>query len=1767
MSESCVKQAFWLLISFTLLDLCFAGPRPSHRTPQRRHDPGTWVHNNPILNDQGQQRIHFPSLSDSGVQRIQIPSLSDLDTQRIEIPLLDDGQVTQVKVLRPKSKDVLVVTIEREIGRCVSCACNGHSEDCDESTGRCLNCQDNTAGDHCERCKDGYYGNAALGTCAICPCPLRLESNNFAVGCSDVSGRIRCQCKPGYAGEKCERCAPGYFGRPEEYGGRCQPCNCNGNSCSPTTGVCNYIQDPKDTNPAEECTECDSCAQTLLNELELLDVELERLKAQLDTVNSSSEAYQRLKELEKAITEVKNMVITYTADVEKLRPKVTELEQDVRTLTLDINKLKQEAEKRSDEAEKVVKNVEKTHQKATDLNSQVLDILKKIQELLKQLSNPSLDGTLPSGDADKLLKEAERLVRVMQERSFKPQKDAAEKELDEAKKLLDYIKNNCTKQFNQNQEAANRIRSLLKDYEDKLKELEKALKEANETVKKANEQNTHNAQTLNDQLKRINTLEKEKNNVENDIAMAKQQLKDVEDLLKMLSDSKKEYEELAAELDGAKTKLTNRVNSISQTAALQGLVKDAEDHAALLNKLANELQQAIQNSSGRADVKDALAAVDAYRNITEAIKAAEEAAKKAKEAADKALNDATRGDISKRAKDLKDQGTSLHKDAKQAEKDLKELTNDLKEHQQRLDDAQKKKTQLEKDLRDINNDLNDIQRDDIATMIDIAKRTAQAANASASDTMNKLQDINAEINAIKAQNASGSPDQANINRILDDVDMAVKNLSNSIPSLLDKFTQVEKLSSEIDPNNNISYNIMHIKELIEQARSAANRVPVPMKFTGLEHVELRLPRTLDDLRAYTAMSLLLQRPESEVRGDGRRRRRQGTRDNGNLFVLYLGHKDATKDYLGMALRDNVLYFVYKLDGIIKEIKSMDITLSKPDRIFFDKVDVRRIYEDVQVNLTKLFTTNKPDPEVPSSAQGDALHNLLNLHPSEAVFYVGGYPKDFTPPAPLNYPGYQGCIEFNMFNERLISLYNFKSLGPENVTLQTPCKRYIQPGDGEYLEGTGYIQLQLEKVPTLLSIFQTLETRAKDGIILYIGNENSYYLITLENGYVVLRGRVGDKQLETRRSSRPEDMNGELRVFFDGKTNVTRVRLKTQELVNGPYFYANFDSYFIGGIPSDLRRRYNITVPPLRGYVKELNAGGKTPSQLNKVGVGRSYSSKILALRNAEFSAGGSLDSPPTGFSLDGALTLSLGFKSTEKDGLLLQNKQASKEIGLSMVDGYVVVKYQNRVWRSKKQYQDGEWHYVTVISKDGRLEVRIDEVDEGEDITQSPNLRFLSDKVTLGAGSFTGCISNVYLRRSDALYQPEDLSDFSSTGDVVLDKCTSERQPENMWANRKKDGKEEIKDDRVSGCFLPTPIPHSFHLAGASSSLSYTMPSRALTHRPYFSLDVRTKSAEGLLFYVPAEQEKYHLALYVSKGRIRLSVGRQREIFNREKYNDGKWHTITLSLEKRRFRLVIDGLRAQDGVLNPGESSSIQLSTAVYLGSPPPHTHADLKWKMLPVHGVVGCVRNFRMNGSAMAAPAVNRGVGLCFEGQMESGAYFSGQGAHVIINESFVVSQKFELVFEMRPSNQSGLLLHVGNSDHHLTVFMRKGEVVAQVSNGEEGFSVSVQPNQSLCDGMFHRIAVIQRNNVVEMHVDTEGRYTIGPSLSSPTKDRFPVYVGGVPDDRRLPFLPITESYVGCLQNMVFNRDVVVFEKLSAVFGPVNMRECPANLRVPSPQ
>lgn len=102
-------------------------------------------------------------------------------------------------------------------------------------------------------------------------------------------------------------------------------------------------------------------------------------------------------------------------------------------------------------------------------------------------------------------------------------------------------------------------------------------------------------------------------------------------------------------------------------------------------------------------------------------------------------------------------------------------------------------------------------------------------------------------------------------------------------------------------------------------------------------------------------------------------------------------------------------------------------------------------------------------------------------------------------------------------------------------------------------------------------------------------------------------------------------------------------------------------------------------------------------------------------------------------------------------------------------------------------------------------------------------------------------------------------------------------------------------------------------------------------------------------------------------------MAKEKEIFNREKYNDGKWHTVSgdvitalieftlkhrfaffvcvvadlqvmFSLEKKKFRLVVDGIRAQDGQLTNAELASMQhFVSPVYLGSAPEAFHKELK--------------------------------------------------------------------------------------------------------------------------------------------------------------------------------------------------------------------------------
>uniref|UniRef100_A0A8C2B263 Laminin, beta 2-like n=1 Tax=Cyprinus carpio TaxID=7962 RepID=A0A8C2B263_CYPCA len=149
---------------------------------------------------------------------------------------------------------------------CRQCQCNGHAETCDPETGACYECRDYTAGQLCERCVNGFYGNPILGSgehCRPCPCPGHPDSghSNGASCLTDyASNQILCQCGEGYAGPHCDLCAPGYYGDPKQPGGTCRPCQCNGNidpqdpeSCDPRTGQCLKCLYNTDGHSCSEC--------------------------------------------------------------------------------------------------------------------------------------------------------------------------------------------------------------------------------------------------------------------------------------------------------------------------------------------------------------------------------------------------------------------------------------------------------------------------------------------------------------------------------------------------------------------------------------------------------------------------------------------------------------------------------------------------------------------------------------------------------------------------------------------------------------------------------------------------------------------------------------------------------------------------------------------------------------------------------------------------------------------------------------------------------------------------------------------------------------------------------------------------------------------------------------------------------------------------------------------------------------------------------------------------------------------------------------------------------------------------------------------------------------------------------------------------------------------------------------------------------------------------------------------------------------------------
>uniref|UniRef100_A0A8D3CTX3 Laminin, alpha 3 n=1 Tax=Scophthalmus maximus TaxID=52904 RepID=A0A8D3CTX3_SCOMX len=1532
-------------------------------------------------------------------------------------------------------------------GQCVPCGCNGLSKECDEQTGDCVNCQFNAAGDRCERCKEGYYGNAGDRTCRGCPCPFTW--NNFAMACLDIgSGVVDCLCKRGYSGSRCERCAHGYYGNPLVPGGSCEPCNRGDrivNLCDTVTG------------------DCDGCTFSLLVDSEKMDDGLTRLKQQLWNISLDSGSHSMLNNLEANTFDAKLQVGSHSSAVRHLGPKLEQQEADVNLVGDDLSQLIDESLQSESDLAKVLQNVNGT--KVDYLLPEAESLLTMIQDLMKWLFELRPGGSITLSERVRMMEEAQHIVQEMRERGCSAQRDSAGREQEEAHRALDNIT----------------VHALSQSADSSLREMAELLSSAADGVNRTQSLNRKSRVTLQHlQMKR------ERSALLPVSESTKDLLENITDIFLMLEEIKKQFENHAAQLDGARGELRKKSNDIFQTKARVDVVNKAMEHAEQFNRAAAEFQQVLHNANYSNELLS-VRSKEAHNRVINAIEKAETAANQSREAADQTLKHVTEGGLVDGAEGLKENSTRLQTEAPHIQSDHKMLSHAVNGHKGRVKMQKGKSASLRMGISTVTGDLQTIRGDDTKVLIESAKTAASASNHTVRDLTERLRNISQEVEGMTLTSVG-----ANMGNMLSDVENTLKKFKTAFPVLTTNLQQVEALKRKAPPSANMTESIQRIKDVIEETRNFVNRLSIATTFNGKGHVELRPPRNLEDVKAFTAVDLLLNRHRNNpYEADRRRKQRRDKHRDVDLFVFYLGNKNASGDYIGMAIRDGVLVCVYKLGGVVHEVETSQITTTASvNASDFDRVTFHRVYQDAEVNIIKNFTSQRPTRLAPHRNLPNTMSGVLDLDPDTVVFYVGGYPDDFVPPLELRYSGYRGAMKLSYINDRPVCLFNYKHA--VNMDAKQPHLTIPEVSEvSDYYDGTGYRMAFVKGPAKKKKRFFKFHTNSRetDALLFYIGNEESFFCVFVERGFLVLRGQQAGRELRARSAERVSLSD----KLFTVTAAERFVVYYGRQQISTDHVHTNYMSYYVGGLPAQLRQRHSITAPPLRGCVGHLTADGEVAEYNRTMGVSNGCPVSLLGVRAATLFSALSIDSL---FVRDEQpVRVSLGFRTTDTHGALLrsssQRSSSALDLQLSLDDGYVVFDSNNHKLKSQEGYSDGKWHYLTAVQRPTGLQLSIDNVN----VTQGRSHHVRPVNEHSRSKTFIGCIANLHTRRPERSFIPADLSSFSLNGDVVLGLCGLHISPHTELSPAPVLEKHQ-RHEPPSGSRCARRHAHraEHRLYDEHSWLSYTLPQQDLNYRPHFSLDVKTKSSRGLILHVAGRGVVPLLALYMANGKVKMSLGQNRIIQHKRKSNDGNWHRVKLSVERSTFHLLVDGVRVTDGHLPNNEGSSLELHNPVYLGSDLKST--AMKGHNIPMNSVIGCIRDFKINEEAVGEPGANHKTSPCLDGAAEMGTYFGG--GHLILDNHFTVGPHFVLSFELRPQYLTGLLFHAQSEKASLNVFLMENEVGVKVHDGTGAVSVSVTPRESLCDGKFHVVTVSKQHDVVRLVVDSVSEEKAFPITST---------------------------------------------------------------------
>uniref|UniRef100_A0A8C4EP96 Laminin, alpha 4 n=1 Tax=Dicentrarchus labrax TaxID=13489 RepID=A0A8C4EP96_DICLA len=1005
----------------------------------------------------------------------------------------------------------------------------------------------------------------------------------------------------------------------------------------------------------------------------------------------------------------------------------------------------------------------------------------------------------------------------------------------------------------------------------------------------------------------------------------------------------------------------------------------------------------------------------------------------------------------------------------------------------------------------------------------------------------------------------------------------VENLNFLVPELLDKLKVVE----EKKPVNNVTTNIIRIRELIAQARSVAKKVQVSMKFNGQSSVEVHPHSNLEELKTVTSISLFMRvDPDKDPIED--------------RFILYLGDRNGRKDYMGLAIKNDNLVYVYNLGDEDVEIPLGSKPVSQWPAVF-NYIKVERLGRHGKVFLTIPSQSFTDEQKFIQKGEAPGSDSLFDIDPKDIVFFVGGVPPDVKLPPPLSLAPFVGCIELGSLNNDVISLYNFKETHKMDVVASTPCPRYklafSQSRIASYLfDGTGYALInnieRRSKFGVVTRFDIAVRTVANNGILFLMVNGDKYFLLELKNGFLRLMYDFGfSSGPQIFENNLPKLQINDARyhevsvIYHQSKKVILLVDKSHVKSMENPKTTLPFSDIYIGGAPSSiLKSRPELSaVEGLKGCVKGFQFQKKDFNLLEEpgtIGISSGCPEESFMSRKAYFTGESYLGSTAKISPFDN-FEGGLNFRTLQPSGLLFYHSEGSDEFSISLENGAVVLNCRGtRVKSHKKQYSDGRTHFLVASVNNQKYSLLVDDKDKQEKKRPASATRSSSDtavKTFYYGGSpsssfknFTGCISYAYVNRQDQDIEPEDFQRYTVKVQTSLQDCPVQESSLPLGLMELKGDDQEPSEVNIERCYLsssPRALRRAFHYGGiANSRQHYTDLPDSFSERSHFSLSLKTHSSFGLIFYVSDVQEDNFMALFLAHGKLvyTFNVADQRvKIKSEEKYNDGAWHNVIFIRAGSMGRLIIDGLTVLEERAQ-GSNISWHVNSPIYVGGVPPGA-AQRNVQRNSAYSFTGCLKNLQLNGQWLSSLAETFGVTPCFEGLSEAGTYFSEEGGYIVLDEMFDLGLRFELVMEVRPRVASGVLLHVRSAQGYFTMYIHRGEAVVLVNDGSREFSTKVSPKQGLCAGNWHRITVIRDANVVQLDVDSEVNHVVGPLNHNSTDTKKPVFIGGAPDVFLPERIATRKAYVGCMRSLTINNSQVSFSKAVLVSGAVSVGTCPA--------